>query len=474
MPSAAEIILFWICPVVGIFFTNSMFLAPLKDLQTAVNNGQGLNGLNPTPWAFMLGICLGWTAYAIMTKDWFLFFADGPGTLVSVWLNMGAIKLLYSAHYQKQTRNQLVTYLAKNDKERAEQTKAALRAQEERMMPVEEDGDEEEDDDEVDAPGDDKVDDNANTETAIPVDHQGERKSVTFDKLLVTSSAADQGQNSMTTTAVFDKSMTTSEVFQASTTTATASSSNSNVSSWRKPALTKMQASMANMASSFAQRKQKWNEWGEIVWSVTSQQTPAKASHEKMIMGMISLWFVTLSALGFYSHYVPTEEGGTNIPQRVVGIMVNIVQVFFYGAPLGRIRTVLQTKKCDIIHFNSLIANTLDASLWFCYGLAPQVRDPIIWIPCGLGLLFSVIQFALCAIFPRSKEVEERQKKFSLTTMISARILTDLGASSSPLVKHHNSGLESIRETDVEANEEDEDAGEVEYATSLGNYSFLF
>ena len=70
MPSPSEIVLEYVCPAMGVVLANLMFLAPLRDLQKAVSLGLGLGDLNPTPWAFMVGNCLGWTAYGIIINNW--------------------------------------------------------------------------------------------------------------------------------------------------------------------------------------------------------------------------------------------------------------------------------------------------------------------------------------------------------------------------------------------------------------------
>ena len=66
--TTTEIILEYVCPSLGLIVANMMFAAPLRDLQKAVSLGQGLGDLNPTPWAFMLGNCVGWTSYGIITN----------------------------------------------------------------------------------------------------------------------------------------------------------------------------------------------------------------------------------------------------------------------------------------------------------------------------------------------------------------------------------------------------------------------
>jgi solute carrier family 50 (sugar transporter) len=54
-----------------------------------------LGTLNPFPWPFMTGNCLGWIIYAYYTHDPFVLSANLPGLILSLWLNFGAIKLQY-------------------------------------------------------------------------------------------------------------------------------------------------------------------------------------------------------------------------------------------------------------------------------------------------------------------------------------------------------------------------------------------
>lgn len=56
--SAAEVILEYVCPTLGVLVGNLMFSAPFRDVQRALKNHH-LGDLNPTPWAFMLGNCVG-------------------------------------------------------------------------------------------------------------------------------------------------------------------------------------------------------------------------------------------------------------------------------------------------------------------------------------------------------------------------------------------------------------------------------
>jgi hypothetical protein len=165
-----------------------------------------------------------------------------------------------------------------------------------------------------------------------------------------------------------EKSMTHSMIFSKST-------SRIGLFSLKSPKkLANLHQSMAHLAESVAERKQKINEWGEVVWLVTAQQEPAKAPHEKLVMSLIILWFLTFTVLGFYCYHAKSEDA-RKTALLVIDYVVLIVQGFFYGAPLSRISTVIRTRKCDSIHFQSIIANTLNSSLWAAYGIG--ITDPI-------------------------------------------------------------------------------------------------
>ena len=112
--SAKVVILEYICPILGVMTGNLMCASPFKDLKKAVDKGD-LGDLNPTPWAFMLGDCLGWTVYGIMTKDPWLFFGNCPGLLMSVWYNLGAVKVSYLKHHSQKMRKNIVQLLMKED-----------------------------------------------------------------------------------------------------------------------------------------------------------------------------------------------------------------------------------------------------------------------------------------------------------------------------------------------------------------------
>lgn len=67
--------------------------------------------MNPTPWAVMTGNCIGWIVYSYLIKNWFIFWANAPGLLMSIWLNMAAAKLQYCDGMSRDMRTSVVKFL---------------------------------------------------------------------------------------------------------------------------------------------------------------------------------------------------------------------------------------------------------------------------------------------------------------------------------------------------------------------------
>lgn len=44
---------------------------------------------------YNIGNCIGWLAYSYIILDLYVFWANSPGLLISIWLNIGAMKLQY-------------------------------------------------------------------------------------------------------------------------------------------------------------------------------------------------------------------------------------------------------------------------------------------------------------------------------------------------------------------------------------------
>ena len=87
----------------------------------------------------------------------------------------------------------------------------------------------------------------------------------------------------------------------------------------------------------------------------------------------------------------------------IVGIVTNLNLVFFYGAPLSTIATILKSKNTATIHIPTMLTNTISSVFWGVYGLA--VLDFFIFVPNALGSHLGFLQVALYLIFPREESI---------------------------------------------------------------------
>ncbi len=136
----------------------------------------------------------------------------------------------------------------------------------------------------------------------------------------------------------------------------------------------------------------------KLVLDVTTQQTPAPAPHEKIVLSIVSVWLAVFCFVAFANDTVVSQS----TKELVVGVIVNINLLFFYGAPLSTIYTVLQTRSTASIHFWTMATNTANGAFWTAYGLA--LLDPIILVPNGIGVVLGLIQVVLYVVFPNKKQ----------------------------------------------------------------------
>lgn len=115
MLTLTEIILEYICPLLGCLVAIVMFMAPVTDVRVAVTKGT-LGSLNPTPWAVMTGNCIGWVTYSYLIQNLFVFVPNATGFMISIWLNMAAVKLQFSDRMAKSLRCSFVRLLDENRK----------------------------------------------------------------------------------------------------------------------------------------------------------------------------------------------------------------------------------------------------------------------------------------------------------------------------------------------------------------------
>jgi len=83
---------------------------------------------------------------------------------------------------------------------------------------------------------------------------------------------------------------------------------------------------------------------------------------------------------------------------EVIGKVAMVVCVSLFASPLTVIRVVLETKSSKSIPLPFTVAMTINCFLWTVFGLW-QAHDANIYIPNGLGLVFSLTQVGLKLYF---------------------------------------------------------------------------
>jgi solute carrier family 50 protein (sugar transporter) len=290
MLSASKIILEYVCPGAGTLTAMLMWVAPWKDIQQATARGQ-LDDLNPLPWAFMLGSCIGWIAYSVLIQNIFVLVSTLPGLLLSVYYNMQAIKLQFHEDRLTDMRKSIISAL---EVEHWQQSQAFV------LPSVE-----------------------------VPVTTDDLKESLPPDKNQMIDS-------------------TTNNTFL---------------------------------------------DYAKIVWEVAAQKRLSPAPHEKAVMFMVTLWAATISLVTF------THSFTDSVKENIVGGTAIATLLFFYGAPLSTIATVLKTRSSRTIHVPTMITNTANGVFWCAYGIA--VQDYLIGGPNLLGAFLGGIQIILCVLFPR-------------------------------------------------------------------------
>eukprot|EP00559_Dactyliosolen_fragilissimus_P000480 CAMPEP_0184862490 /NCGR_PEP_ID=MMETSP0580-20130426/6946_1 /TAXON_ID=1118495 /ORGANISM="Dactyliosolen fragilissimus" /LENGTH=292 /DNA_ID=CAMNT_0027360381 /DNA_START=88 /DNA_END=963 /DNA_ORIENTATION=- len=278
--SVRIVLLEYVCPTLGAILGNIMFAAPVKDVRAAVKKGT-LGNLNPTPWAFMTGNCAGWVAYSYLTSNLFVFFGNAPALILSLWLNMCAVKLQYH-------ENLVEIVSSKHD------------------------------------PTNTNVNLNADPETNL-------------ETTTNITTYQNQKENEDITKHGRDKTSKTTSILHS--------------------------------------------------LLETTQQTK--------VMWMIFIWVIVISIVSL----LPSLDA--NQKQFIIGIIVNVNLLFFYGAPLSTIHAVLSTRNSSSIHIPTAITNTANGTFWGAYGLS--VWDPFIFVPNLLGALLGAFQIVFLCIFPKGE-----------------------------------------------------------------------
>jgi hypothetical protein len=113
---------------------------------------------------------------------------------------------------------------------------------------------------------------------------------------------------------------------------------------------------------------------------------------EVIFLRIVVAWVVILIWVGWLQ---PCNEAAT------IGLIVNVNLIFFYGAPLQTMQTVIKDRASNSIHVPTMMMNWLCTSFWLLYGIAQL--DPVIYVPNAIGLLLGITQGILCLMYPRKE-----------------------------------------------------------------------
>lgn len=139
-------------------------------------------------------------------------------------------------------------------------------------------------------------------------------------------------------------------------------------------------------------------------------------SQDKLMLGVLSTWLAILVCVGWLGIANGYEK-------EIVGILVNINLLFFYGAPLQTIKTVLQEKSSESIHTPTMILNCVNAGFWGAYGIA--INNIVIYGPNGIGFFLGLCQAFLCCMYPKNSSDVSSSDAVDPTPLLPSGVASD-------------------------------------------------
>ena len=352
-PATQDFILQQVVPTVGLITGTFMTFAPYRAVLKASKDGN-LGDLNPTPWVFMLGNCCGWVAYSFLIQNVYIFLGNAPAFILAIWLNIQAIKLQYENHRSSELQTSIIKAL--------EDLKSSATSKKNSNMITK---------DEAAAIFGHVVDEGPAVDLLDPV-----------NTAPLVDGEAHQESNTST----------------GPTTAYSSIASNNNADDMNEAEQGIFSLSLRRNSSIMPPAVQEATgmlvDYASLVWDIAAQRSPAPASHELMVLGISAFWLCLFTVVVFSQ-----QVWAKSTRLLLVGVAVNANLIFFYGAPLSKIATVLETKTSKLIHVPTMIFSLMNGALWFVYGLA--VSDPFIAVPNGFGAVLGIIQVILCLMFPR-------------------------------------------------------------------------
>lgn len=164
---------------------------------------------------------------------------------------------------------------------------------------------------------------------------------------------------------------------------------------------------------------------------------------KKLRLSTIKL-LLLLNVFGYGSMVISTlyfAEGSKRV--NIIGWISLVFNISVFAAPLFVMRRVIRTKSVEYMPFNLSMCLTLNAVMWFFYGLF--LKDYYIALPNTLGFLFGIVQMVLFKMYRNSKPVKLEEP---VKVQTQSHHVIDVVK----MTSNDNNNNDAATEEDVEAN----------------------
>ncbi|CAG9467777.1 unnamed protein product [Pedinophyceae sp. YPF-701] len=115
--------------------------------------------------------------------------------------------------------------------------------------------------------------------------------------------------------------------------------------------------------------------------------------------GLIEGIMVSLGAVIALLAWLSVKAGMNDDHRQLLwGFAANAILLVYYSAPLSTVAQVIKTRNAASLYWPLSLTNGLNGLMWTAYGVSLQ--DYFIWIPNGIGVVLSLFQLLLIAVFP--------------------------------------------------------------------------